>query len=160
MSVLTLRNLFVGILGTFTMDVLTALMIKLGLIAPLPPRLIGRWFVSLARGQFVHTDIGQLMPISHELGIAVPMHYAIGITLAFTYLLMTTLLGLNQQNPVFALVFGLFTCALPWFVMFPAMGYGWFGTHGPIGTRLFLSSVVTHCLYGVGLWLATSMLIS
>jgi hypothetical protein len=158
MSVLTLRSFIVGMLATFTMDGLTVLTIKLGLIAPLPPRLIGRWFASVARGQLVHTDIGQLTPINYELAVEVPLHYAIGITLALTYLLMSSVLGLHPKNPVFALVFALFTCALPWFVMFPAMGYGWFGTHGPIGTRLFLDSLVTHCLYGVGLWLAASML--
>jgi hypothetical protein len=49
MSVLTFRNLFIGMIATFTMDVLTALMIKLRVIAPLSRHLIDRWFVSVAR---------------------------------------------------------------------------------------------------------------
>ena len=41
---------------------------------------------------------------------------------------------------------------------FSAMGYGWFGAHGPPRTRLFLSSLVTHVFYGAGLWLGASIL--
>jgi hypothetical protein len=37
--------------------------------------------------------------------------------------------------------------------MFPAMRYGLFGARGPTGTRLLLSSFVTHWFYGVGLWI-------
>jgi hypothetical protein len=112
----------------------------------------------MARGQFLHTDIAQVPPISHEMAIAVPMHYAIGITLALAYLLASSALGLSPRNPAAALAFALCTTLLPWLLMFPAMGYGWFGTHGPPRTRLFLSSVLTHCFYGMGLWLGASRL--
>jgi len=61
--------------------------------------------------------------------------------------------GLSPRNLITALSFALCTNLLPWLLMFPAMGYGWFGTHGPPGTRLFLSSLVTRCFYGVGLWI-------
>ncbi len=47
-----------------------------------------------------------------------------------------------------------FTNSLPWLIMFPAMGYGFFGVHGPSGTRLFLSSLCSHASYGLGLWIA------
>jgi hypothetical protein len=67
------------------MDLLTGISYKLRLIAPLPPRLIGRWFASVARGQLFVNDIGQLQPVTREIAIAVPMHYVIGITLALGY---------------------------------------------------------------------------
>ena len=56
-------------------------------------------------------------------------------------------------------IFGLATNGLPWFVMFPAMGYGWFGAQSPKGTRLFLSSLANHGFYGLGLWLGAALLI-
>ena len=152
MWVLGFRDVFIGIVATFTMDVLTALTIKLRSIAPLSPRLIGRWFASAARGKALHADIGQVAPVRHELVIAVPVHYLIGITLALAYLFTISALGLSPSNPIVALGFGLWTNLLPWLLMFPAMGYGWFGAQGPPGTRLFASSLVTHCFYGVGLW--------
>jgi hypothetical protein len=153
MPILNMRSVFVGILATITMDVLSVAALKLGLIAFLPPRMTGRWFASVARGQFFHTDISQVPPFNHEMAIAISMHYAVGITLALVYLLLTSTLGLSARNPIVAVAFAVSTNLLPWLLMFPAMGYGWFGTNGPPGTRLFLSSFVTHCLYGVGLWI-------
>ena len=97
-------------------------------------------------------------PIKHEMVIAVSGHYAIGVTLALVYLLTTSALGLTPRNPITALGFGVCTNVLPWLLMFPAMGYGVFGAHGPIGTRLFQSSLVNHLFYGVGLWLGASIL--
>jgi len=158
MSIFNLRNVLLGIIATVTMDVLSVAAIKLRLIAPLPPHLIGRWFASVARGQVLHGDIAQVSPIQHEMAVAVPVHYAIGVTLALTYLLACSTLGLSPRSPVTALVFALCTNLLPWLLMFPAMGYGWFGAHGPTGTRLFASSFLTHCFYGLGLWLGASLL--
>ena len=158
MSIFNLRNVLLGIIATVTMDVLSVAAIKLRLIAPLPPHLIGRWFASVARGQVLHGDIAQVSPIQHEMAVAVPVHYAIGVTLALTYLLACSTLGLSPRSPVTALVFAQCTNLLPWLLMFPAMGYGWFGAHGPTGTRLFASSFLTHCFYGLGLWLGASLL--
>ena len=143
MSNPNIRLVLIGIIATLTMDVLSGGAIKLQLISPLPPRLIGRWFASVARGQAFHHDIGQVTPVNYEMAIALPVHYAIGVTLALVYWLATSALGLNPRNPFTALSFGLTTNVLPWLVMFPAMGYGWFGAHGPPGTRLFVSSLIT-----------------
>jgi hypothetical protein len=158
MSFFNWRSVVIGILATITMDLLSVSALKLGWIAFLPPRLTGRWFASMAHGQFLHSDIGQARPINHEMALAVPMHYSIGITLALLYLLMCSAVGLSSHNAIVALAFGLCTTLLPWLLMFPAMGYGWFGSHGPPGTQLLLSSLVTHGFYGVGLWLCVSML--
>ena len=158
MPILNVRNVFVGILATITMDVLSVAALKLGLIAFLPPRLTGRWFASMAREQFLHTDIAQVPPINHEMAIAIPMHYAVGIALGLVYLVMSPALGHSPRNPIAALAFAVCTNFLPWLLMFPAMGYGWFGTHGPPGTRLFFSSLVTHSFYGVGLWIGLLIL--
>jgi len=157
-TVLNIRSVLIGILATITMDILSVTSLKLGLISFLPPRLTGRWFALMSRGQFLHTDIAQAPPFSHEMAIAAPMHYAIGFTLGIVYLLVTSVVGLSHRSLITALGFGLCTNLLPWLLMFPAMGYGWFGTHGPPGTRLFLSSIVTHCFYGIGLWLGASIL--
>lgn len=158
MSFFNWRSVLIGILATLTMDVFSFAALKLGWIAFLPPRLTGRWFAFMAHGQFLHTDIGQAPPISYEMAIAGPTHYMVGITLALVYLLASSTLGLSSRNPIGALAFALCSMLLPWLLMFPAMGYGWFGTHGPPGTRLFFSSIVTHSFYGIGLWLGASML--
>jgi len=158
MSIFSIRSVLIGILATITMDVLSITALKLGLIAFLPPRLTGRWFASLARGQFLHSDIGRVPPINYEMAIALPMHYIVGITLALLYLLLVSALRLSPRNLITVLAFALCTNVLPWLLMFPSMGYGWFGTHGPPGTRLFFSSLITHSFYGLGLWMSVLLL--
>ena len=86
------------------------------------------------------------------------MRDAIGGAPALVYLLARIALGRSQRNPIPALGFGLGMSILPWLLMFPAMGYGGFGAHGPPRTRLFLSSLVTHVFYGAGHWLGASIL--
>src|SRR5215468_2611846 len=137
MSALYTRNLLIGVFATVTMDVLSVTAMKLGLIAFLPPRLMGRWFGWMAQEQIVHGDIAQAPTLSCEMALAVPMHYAVGITPGIIYLLLSSFLGLSPRSLMSALGFALCTTLLPWFLMFPAMGYGWFGTQGPPGTRLF-----------------------
>jgi hypothetical protein len=158
MFIFSLRNVIIGIVATVIMDVLSAVSYKLRLIAPLSPRLIGRWFASVGRGQLFHKDIGQTAAINHERAIAIPVHYAIGVTLTLIYLFTCASLGLSSRNPITAVVFAVCTNIFPWLVMFPSMGFGWFGRHGPPGTRLFVSSLVSHVFYGFGLWLGASLL--
>jgi hypothetical protein len=140
------------------MDILSVVAIRLRLIAPLSPRLIGRWFASVARGRPVVSDIEKVAPRDREMAIAVPVHYSIGVALAFVYLVVSSALGLNVRNPLTALGFGLSTNVFPWLLMFPAMGYGWFGLRGSPKFRLFWASLVNHAFYGVGLWLSSLLL--
>jgi hypothetical protein len=154
MAVLSWRGVLIGVVATFVMDLLSAVAYKLGLSAPLPPNLIGRWFASVARAQPVHVDIARGSVVSHELAIAAPVHYAIGVTLALLYLWGMSALGWPARSLLLALAFGLCTNVFPWFLMFPAMGYGFFGLQGPLGTRLFVSSLISHACYGLGIWLA------
>lgn len=90
--------IIIGFVATVIMYVLSAVSFKLRLIAPMSPRLIGRWFASMGRGQFLHSDIGQTAAINHERAIAVPVHYAIGVTLALIYLFACASLGLASRK--------------------------------------------------------------
>jgi len=145
-------------MATVSMDVLSVIAIRLGAIAPLAPNLVGRWFASVLTGRPLHANIAAAAPVRHEMALAIPGHYAIGITLACLYLWLTTQLAWPARRADVALGFALSTNSLPWLLMFPAMGYGLFGVHGPAGTRLFTSSLVTHAFYGVGLWIAARVM--
>jgi hypothetical protein len=92
------------------------------------------------------------------MALALLGHYLIGITLAYLFLWSTTRLSLPAQHPGVALGYALCTCALPWLIMFPAMGYGFFGARGTSGTRLFTSSLIGHAFYGLGIWLGVCFL--
>ena len=157
MSIISWRTVLMGVCSTLTMDVLSGIAYRLRLTAPLSPHLIGRWFASVARAQPYHADIARAAAVNHELAIALPVHYGIGVTLASVYLWGMSELGWPTGNPALALAFGLSTSVLPWLLMFPSMGYGWFGAHGPAGTRLFVSSLWSHAFFGVGIWLAVKI---
>ncbi|HTE45628.1 MAG TPA: DUF2938 family protein [Gemmatimonadaceae bacterium] len=157
MPILSWRSVGIGVASTLSMDILSGVALKVRLISPLPPYLVGRWFGSAARGHPVHADIATAPPANHEMVIALLGHYVIGITLTSLYLWGMSALG-SPPNASSAIAFGLCTNALPWLIMFPAMGYGFFGQHGPPGTRLLVSSAITHACFGVGLWIASALL--
>jgi hypothetical protein len=150
--------LLAGVIATVSMDVLSAIAIRLRLIAPLSPSLIGRWFVSVARAHPFHEDIARATPGSHEVAIAIPVHYAIGMFLTALFIFMANRIGWPVSVSL-ALGFGLCTNVFPWLLMFPAMGYGFFGAHGPEGTRLFVSSLVSHVFFGLGIWIGVRMML-
>ncbi len=143
-----------GVIATVTMDCLSGMVHRLGLTAPLAPNLIGRWFASTLRLRPFHPDIARSPALSNEMSIALVGHYAIGVTLACLYIFVTTRRAWQPRQFHCAVGYGVCTNALPWLIMFPAMGYGFFGTHGPLGTSLFLSSLCSHAFYGLGLWVA------
>ena len=149
--------LLIGLVSTLLMDLLSSSAAWLGLTRPLPPNLIGRWFASVARAHPFHADIARSSPVNHEFLIALPTHYAIGIALTVLYVWGTGQLGWPRSLWV-AVAFGLCTNVLPWLLMFPAMGYGFFGAHGPAGTRLFVSSLVNHLCFGLSLWVAVRLI--
>ena len=150
--------LLAGVIATASMDVLSVIAIRLRLIAPLSPNLIGRWFAAVLRAHPLHEDIERAAPRSHELAIALLGHYAIGMFLTALFVLMVNRIGWPARSLSPALAFGLSTNVFPWLVMFPAMGYGFFGAHGPEGTRLFVSSLVSHAFFGFGIWIAVRVM--
>jgi len=149
--------LLVCVIPTLSMDLLSALAYRLRITAPLSPSLIGRWFALIARVRPFHADIARADAVNHELAIALPIHYAIGAALAAIFVWLTSQPGWPSRSLAFAIAFGLCTNVLPWPLMFPAMGYGFFGFHGPAGTRLFLSSLMSHAFFGLGLWAGIRM---
>ena len=152
------QTLLVGVISTFLMDILTVAARGLRLVAPLSPNLVGRWFASVARAHVFHTDIARAAPVSHELALVLPVHYAIGTALTALYLWTMFEIGWPPRSLTLALAFGLCTNVLPWLLMFPAMGYGFFGSNGPEGTRLFISSLMSHAFFGVGIWLGVHVM--
>ena len=87
-----------------------------------------------------------------EIRAALIGHYAIGAVLAVVYVLGASWLGLSPGSLPVAIIYGLATCVFPWFLMFPALGFGLLGLKAPPKLRLLSTSVVNHLFYGIGLW--------
>jgi len=142
----------VGVLATATMDVLGSISKRLGLTVGAKGTWVGRWYLGIARGRFLHANIADAPERPGEMRVALIGHYLIGAVLAVAYLVGARWLGLAPGRILVALGYGLCTCVFPWFLMFPAIGFGFFGHRGPKGLRLFSTSVVNHLFYGFGLW--------
>lgn len=141
-----------GVAATLTMDVLGAVSRRLGLAAGAEGAWVGRWYLGMARGRFVHSDITASPRLAGEGRAALIGHYLIGILLAVFYVVGARLLGISPGSFVAALGFGLATCVFPWFLVLPGLGFGAFGRTGPKERRLFTATVLNHSFYGLGLW--------
>jgi len=152
MMVSMLFGICVGVAGTVTMDVLASASRRVGLAAGAKGLWVGRWYLGIARGQFVHSNIAAAQEQPGEKRAALVGHYVIGITLAVVYVVGAGWVGVSPSSFFVALGYGLATCVFPWFLVFPALGFGFFGRKGPRELKLFTSSLVNHLFYGFGLW--------
>ncbi len=53
--------------------------------------------------------------------------------------------------------YGAVTSLLPWLLLLPAFGWGWFGRRGPVGSNALLASTVSHLPYGLGVGALTAL---
>jgi hypothetical protein len=146
----------VGVLATITMDAAMVAAGRFGGMAfssdRLDPDVIGRWAADLMRGRWRHDDI-RAEPARHgELALGILTHYVTGIILTEVFLLLS-----RRRNglPSFAAAtaFGIATAALPLLVLFPTLGYGWFGLRSSEAARLDRIMLLGHTAFGVGIGL-------
>ena len=142
----------VGVVATVTMGVLASVSQRIGLTAGAKGQWIGRWYFGMVRGKFVHSNITASPEQAGEKWAALIGHYVIGIALAVIYVEGARWLGVSPGVFLVALGYGSATCVFPWFLVFPALGFGLFGLKGPPELRLFTSSLMNHLFYGLGLW--------
>ena len=148
----------VGVAATVTMDVLGAAGRRVGLCAGAKGQWVGRWYLGIVRGRFFHPDIAAVPAQAGEQRLALIGHYVIGIVLAAVYVLGAGWLGLSPRALPVALGYGLATCVFPWFLVYPALGFGPLGLRGPSQLKLLITSLLNHLCYGFGLWWAAQML--
>lgn len=147
------RAILIGAGATLVMDLWAALVRQLG-IPSLNFAMLGRWIGHLPRGRFVHESIARAAPIEGELAIGWVAHYSIGIGFAG---LLLALFGLKwAYAPTLwpAMLIGLVTVIAPLFILQPALGAGIASMKTPAPVFNALKSVVTHTVFGFGLYLA------
>jgi hypothetical protein len=149
-----------GLLGAWLMDVTEARAERHGIHSGVSADLLGRWCLGLLRGQLLHADIRQAAPHEDERGVGLVFHFFVGGGgVALLYPSFAQLLGgAAPVNPLLGgLLFGLATSLLPWMILLPAFGWGWFGRRGPQGTNALLASPLSHLPYGLGVGLLIAL---
>lgn len=145
-------TLVIGIVATLFMDLWSALLRCLG-IATLDFAMLGRWAGHLFQGQWRHESIGRARAVRHERAWGWAIHYAVGVAFAAVLLGVQGSRWLDSPTLAAALTLGLVTALVPLCVMQPAMGAGFFAARTPTPTRNCLRSVMTHGVFGLGLYM-------
>jgi len=142
-----------GIFGAVLMDITETAMARVGIRSGVNVALVGRWLLGLMRGRLAHADIQASPSLPREASLGWAFHFLIGgggVALIYPAVLLTMGLPSPDHPILVGLLFGLVTSLLPWFVLLPAFGWGWFGRCGPAGANALLASPLSHIPYGLG----------
>lgn len=145
-----------GVLATITMDLAMVTAARYGGDAfasdRVSPNLIGRWSAGLLRGRWRHHDITTEPEQPGEFALGIATHYATGIILAQAFLMLPQR-GNRRASFSEATGYGIATAVLPFLILFPSMGFGWFGLRSGEAACLNRTMALGHVAFGVGIGL-------
>lgn len=157
-SVFIGRSAAIGIGATLVMDLWTLVRHHLLGGPGANYRLVGRWIGHLFRGRIHHAAIAASPAINGELAIGWATHYFTGIAFAAMLLAACGIDWTLAPTLMPALIVGIGTVAAPFLIMQPAMGAGFAASRSPRPVQARLQSVVTHMIFGLGLYLSAWLL--
>ena len=147
------RAIVIGAGATIVMDLWALLLKQIG-IPSLNFGLLGRWIGHIPKGRWKHESIAKATPIKGELLIGWAAHYSIGITFAALLLATFGLKWARSPSLAPALLIGIVTVVAPLLMLQPAMGAGIASSKTPRPVFNSMKSLVTHTVYGFGLYLS------
>jgi Protein of unknown function (DUF2938) len=115
--------------------------------------LLGRWLLHMPDGVFRHENIAAASPKPRECTVGWIAHYSIGATLAVALVALAPA-WLERPTVLPALLWGIVTVVMPFFVLQPSFGLGIASSRTPHPARARLRSLMTHTVYGIGLYLS------
>lgn len=157
---IAVRVVAVGLGATAVMDGWGLMLRHVYGVAGLDYRLVGRWLGHMPRGRFTHDGIGKSAPVAGEAALGWAAHYGIGIAFAAGLAATAGVGWLRQPAVLPALAAGLVTLLLPYLVMQPAFGMGVASSRMPNPTAARLRSLITHLVFGFGLYAAARVIAS
>ena len=147
----------IGAGATAVMDLWAACLRRFWREPSLDYALLGRWIGHFPSGHFMHESIASAAPVRHERVIGWSAHYAIGIVFAALLLLVWGPEWLERPTVLPALIVSSVTLVAPFLIMQPAMGAGAAASKTPRPQLARLRSIVTHTVYGVGLYVSARL---
>ncbi|WP_448547881.1 DUF2938 domain-containing protein [Thalassotalea fusca] len=153
-----INALTIGIGATIIMDIWGILLKHILGIAGLNYALVGRWIGHMRFGQLKHQKIMAATPIKHESLIGWVVHYFTGIVFAIVFVAIVNENWISSPRLLPAMVFGAITVIFPYFVMQPCLGMGLAASKTPAPNIARLKSMITHLIFGSGLYLSALLL--
>lgn len=148
----------IGLGATFLIDLWAMLLRSMFSIRSLDYCLLGRWVLYIPRGVIVHRAIAATPGKRYECTIGWTTHYLIGTGLTFVFLQIVSTDWLDRPTLLPALLFGIATVVVPFFTLQPSLGLGVASSKTLHPNQARLKSLMTHVVFGVGLYLCGSML--
>lgn len=149
-----------GIVGAVLMDITETLAARVGLTSGVSVGLVGRWALGLLRGQWAHADIARSPERAGEVRTGWAFHLLVGggaVALLYAAVVHAAGLDVPSHHVWAGVIFGMATSLLPWLLLLPAFGWGWFGRRGPRGSNALLASAVSHIPYGLGVGIVMAL---
>ena len=147
-----LAAIAIGLGATIVMDLWNLLLKRTFGIPSLNYCLLGRWLRHMPGGTFRHASISAAPHKPFECTVGWIAHGTIGVMFALVFVALTSGDWLARPTPLPALLYGLGTVVLPFFVMQPSLGLGIAASKTPNPTQARLKSLMTHTAYGIGLY--------
>lgn len=145
--------LIVGVAATVMLDAMQLLMKQIFGWPATNWGIIGRWAAGLPKGKLVNTEIGKSPQVENELTLGWLVHYGVGIAYGAIYLFLVYQVFGTTPGFVSAMIFGLGSVAVTWFMMEPILGAGVMGANTPDPMVTRLHDLGSHLGFGLGLYL-------
>lgn len=143
-----------GIGATLVMDLWALARRRFFAVPSLDYALVGRWLGHMRQGRFRHAAIGKAPPVGGERPLGWVFHYLTGLAFAGLFLLLVGEAWLQRPMLWPALLFGGLTVAAPLLLMQPAFGMGIAAARMVNPWQVRSRTLLTHLLFGLGLYLA------
>jgi hypothetical protein len=143
----------IGVGASLLMDAWNLLLKRAVGIPSLSYCLLGRWLLHMPEGTFSHVSISAAPQKRFECTAGWLAHYSIGVAFALAFLALQSRDWLAHPTLLPALLYGIATVVFPLFIMQPALGLGIAASKTPTPSQARLKSLVTHTVFGVGLYL-------
>ena len=148
----------IGVGASLLMDAWNLLLKRAVGIPSLSYCLLGRWLRHMPEGTFSHASIAAAPQKRFECTVGWLAHYSIGVAFALVFLELQSGDWLAHPTLLPALLYGIATVVFPLFIMQPSLGLGIAASRTPKPTQARLKSLVTHTVFGVGLYLCALVL--
>lgn len=146
--------ILVGLGATLIMD-LWALVLRRTVNIPLPNYcFVGRWLSYMPAGTFKHASIAAAPKKAGECAVGWIVHYLIGVTYALILVLPTSGGWLERPTLLPALLVGIGTVLIPYFIMQPSFGLGIAAAKTPNPAQARVRSLMSHTAFGIGLYVS------
>ena len=142
----------IGVGATLVMDLWNLFLERTFGIPSLDYCLLGRWLRHMPGGTLRHASIAAAPRKPLECTVGWIAHYSIGVVFALVFVVLASGDWLARPTLVPALLYGVGTVVFPFFILQPSLGLGIAASRAPRPSRARLKSLVTHTVFGVGLY--------